>query len=444
MTWRSARRLAGSYLQRARGEGVGAVLVRGFGGTLGVNLVGSGVAFLTQVLLARLMGASGYGVFVYAFTCTYLLTLVTRLGLDVAALRFVPAYRATGEWGLLRGFLRSGERISLAISVSVAVVFAVAVWLLRGRLGEELAISFWISCAMLPVFTLMQVRSSYLQALKRVVQARLSELILRPVVLAVGVLAVVALTGSVDAPAATGVNLAAMAGALVLTGYLLSRNLPPEALAARPRYETRGWLRVALPLMLVSGVGIFLSQIGTIVTGALLGTTEAGIYAAASRVALVVVFGLQAVNFVAAPTISELYAQSRVAELRRVLSLTSLCSLALAVPVVAVLVAFGEQILGLFGPRFTEGYVALVILAAGLSVNALTGSVQGVLMMTGEQGMAARIVGANAVLNVALSTFLIPLLGIAGAAVATLAAGIPANLAFWYYARRRLGSRRSG
>lgn len=439
MTWRSVRRLAGSYLQRARGEGVGAVLVRGFGGTLGVNLAGTGLAFLVQVLLARLLGASGYGVFVYAFTWTYLLTLGTKLGLDVASLRFVSAYRAAGEWGLLRGYLRSSARITLLVSVAAALVVAAAVWLLEERLGRSLALAFWISCPLIPVFALVQVQSAHLQALQRVVHSRLSQLILRPALLAVLVLAFVAAGGPISAPVATALNLIAFTAALVFTNDLLRRKLPLEARVGRVEYDTGKWLRVALPLMLITGMGIFVSQVGTILTGLLLDTTQAGIYSVASRVALVVVYGYWAVDLVAAPMISELHTGGRKAELRRVLYLTSLGGIAFALPIVAGVILLGRPVLDLFGPGFAEGYLTMVILTVGHSINALTGSVQTALMMTGNQGMSAQIVGASAVLLVVFGFLLIPVLGIEGAAVASLIVSVPGNIAFWYYARRRLG-----
>jgi O-antigen/teichoic acid export membrane protein len=258
--------------------------------------------------------------------------------------------------------------------------------------------------------------------------------------LAAGVfLVVVVFGGSSSAPTVMAVNLVAMFLALAVTTKALSRSLPPALYSARSEYKTGMWGRVALPLMLATGMSIVLSQISIILVGVFVDTTEAGIYAVTNRVATAAVYGFTAIIYVASPFISELYSQGRRRELQRIITLATCGSLAFALLFFLGMVVFGKPVLGLFGPGFSEGYVALVVLSVGQLINALTGPVKNSMIMIGYQDKAVQMMGAGALLNVVLNVILIPLLGMQGAAIATVVATTTLNLAMAYWVQQRLG-----
>jgi O-antigen/teichoic acid export membrane protein len=98
-------------------------------------------------------------------------------------------------------------------------------------------------------------------------------------------------------------------------------------------------------------------------------------------------------------------------------------------PFFLLLILLPEDVMGLFGASFREGKVALVIIAVGHFVNASTGPVGNVLVMTGHQ----RIMVLNSIgvflLNVVSNYLLIPRYGMAGAALASGASIAVYNLA---------------
>lgn len=434
-----ALKLVEPYLSKLRGGGISAILARGASGAFVVNVAGTGVNFGVQILLARLLGAQSYGDYVYALTWINILVLLGKLGLDTAALRFVSAYSGRGEWGLLRGFLRRSTQIVLGASAAIALVVAASVWFLLGRLGPELSFTFLAACLVLPVMAVLEVRVAYLQATKRVVQAKGPHTVLRPLLLGVGV-ALVALTplDALSAPVAMVVTLVATAGALALTSWYWGHALPAPARGAGAEYETLAWSRVGWSLLLVSGLLLVLNQTDIIMIGYYLGTKEAGIYATASRVATLTLFGLTAVSTIAAPMFSEFYSQGRMGELQRVVTLAARGIMAFSVPVSLVMVLFGGPLLSLFGPEFAAGYWPLVILTAGQLVNASVGSVGFLMSMTGHQGEAARVFAGAAVVNVVLNAALIPLLGTVGSALATAATTAGWNVILALYVWKRL------
>ena len=165
----------------------------------------------------------------------------------------------------------------------------------------------------------------------------------------------------------------------------------------------------------------------------------AGIYAVASRFAMLISFGLKSVNAIMAPLISQLHATGRMPELQRLVSRSARMIFVFTVTACAALFLGGEWALGLFGDEFRAGNDVLRLLLLSQAVNALPGSVGHLLTMTGSQRLAAWIAGSGALANVVLNIVLIPLWGIVGAAVATAVSTVGWNVAAVIAVRRRLG-----
>ena len=100
----------GKQWRKLKGEGVGAVLFRGASSAFLIRILGVFVGFLTQIILARIIGAEGYGNFIYAITWMGVLATVTKLGFDSSSLRFVSEYNATEKWELFKGFIRRSRK----------------------------------------------------------------------------------------------------------------------------------------------------------------------------------------------------------------------------------------------------------------------------------------------------------------------------------------------
>jgi len=221
--------------------------------------------------------------------------------------------------------------------------------------------------------------------------------------------------------------------------YWLYRFLPDGVRKSAPVYYSKEWMTVSLPLFLVAGTYLINSQADTLMIGLLLDTTEAGIYVVASRVASLIGFGILAVNSIAAPMIASLYGQDRTDELQRILILGTWGTTVFALPVSLGLIIWGKFVLGLFGPDFSVGYTALVILVIGQLVNASTGLVGSLMQMSGQQVTAFRVIGGSAVANIILNALLIPKWGIQGAAISTTVTTIAWSTILVYAAWRRLG-----
>ncbi|MGF1452298.1 MAG: oligosaccharide flippase family protein [Opitutales bacterium] len=176
--------------------------------------------------------------------------------------------------------------------------------------------------------------------------------------------------------------------------------------------------------------------------GALSTDETVGIYSTAAVLALSL--GLFHTAFVGIfmPVASDSHERGDHAELARGYLLVSRWATAISGSALLVLVAAGSWILSLFGPQFgtEDAFRALLILGAFYFSASFFGPTAAVLQMCGS----ARWESFNAIVflgfNLALNFWLIPVLGVVGAAFATLLAGLTRRALQWgqLWSRHRL------
>ena len=83
-----------AMLGRVLGGSGEASLTKRLAGTIFIiRVVSAGLAYLSQILLARWMGGSDYGVYVYVWTWVLLLGSMMDFGISVSAQKLIPEYR---------------------------------------------------------------------------------------------------------------------------------------------------------------------------------------------------------------------------------------------------------------------------------------------------------------------------------------------------------------
>src|SRR6476620_9426219 len=117
-----------------------------------IRVVSAALAYLSQILLARWMGGSDYGVYVYVWTWVLLLGSMMDFGISASAQKIIPEYRTRGEHALLRGFLFGSRWMTLAVSAVVSALLAGVVKLLSPWINAGEIVPLYIGCLTLPAF----------------------------------------------------------------------------------------------------------------------------------------------------------------------------------------------------------------------------------------------------------------------------------------------------
>jgi O-antigen/teichoic acid export membrane protein len=419
---------------------IGSSLHRRVGGAFLVNIAGIGFAFLLQVILARILGAKNYGQYVYILAWVNFLVFIAKLGLDSASLRFIPEYRTTQSWGLLRGYISWSNRQVIFFSTVVGTVAAILVTLFRYRMENGLAETVYIGCVLLPLNAYLLLQASYLQGYNRVVQSQATQVIVRPMLLAVCMIAVFLLhEGEIRSSVAMTMNMLTTIATLFITLGIVYRFTPREVSLEKAEYKPGTWYNVALPMLLVTSFNLIINQSDIIMVGAMVGTTDAGIYSVATRLSTFITFAIIIINAVVAPVIAELHSRESYRELQHLVTGVAWTSTVIAIPIFLVLILTGEWLLLFFGAEFESGYRTLILLGISKLVIASTGVVGYLLTMSGYQHKAAYILGASAVLNLILNGTLIPVWGLEGAAIASIIATMGWTITMTVIAVKQIG-----
>lgn len=411
-------------------------VVQGASISFGVKLITGALMFGLNIVVARRLGVDGAGLFFLALTVVTFASVLGRLGLDSAVVRFVASAQVSGRWSRVRGIARRAVLLAFLASLALAAAVALSAdWAARVLFDEPDLTGplLWMALGIVPL-ALTRLGAQLLKGLKRIFFSQIT----LAVVPAASIPAVLVLGGSYGTQGAA----AGYAGAAALAA-LLGLGLWRVALTGHPGAADTGDLsplmQAARPLFVLDVLNLILSWSAPFLIGVWRPASEVALYNVAHRTAFLTTLMLTAVNSIAAPKFAELYHRKDLDSLGSTARNSARMMALLALPVLLVFVAFPGFVMGLFGPGFEVGAGVLVILAVGQFVNVSTGSVGFVLIMTGRERTARTNAAVAAGVSIALQVVLIPRFGAYGAAVATAVSVAMLNLTAAYLVYRSLG-----
>jgi O-antigen/teichoic acid export membrane protein len=417
-----------------------AAVTRRLAGTIFViRVLSAALAYLAQILLARWMGGSDYGVYVYVWTWVLLLGSMMDFGMSSSAQKIIPEYRAGGEHALLRGFLSGGRWMTLAVSAAVSVLLAGFVKLLSPWIEPGAVVPLYIGCLTLPAFVVANTQDGIARAHDWMQLGLMPQFIVRQALIIGFTAGAFALGVHLGATTAMLASAGAVWIAMIGQMTVLNRRLAGHVAPGPKAYDIRGWLAISLPILLVEGFYLLLSYTDVLVLQQFRSSEEVGVYFAVVKTLALVSFIHYAMSATTAHRFAEYHAQGDrerlSAYVMHAINWTFWPSLAATM----ALLAFGKPLLWLFGARFVVGYDIMFIAAIGLVVRSAIGPVERLLNMLGHQHICALAYALAFVMNVVLCVALVPRFGGHGAAAATsLSLTFETVLLFWIV-RRRLG-----
>ncbi|TKT70658.1 lipopolysaccharide biosynthesis protein [Afipia massiliensis] len=404
-----------------------------------IRVLSAGLAYFSQVLLARWMGGSDYGVYVYVWTWVLLLGSVLDFGIAVSAQKIIPEYRASGELSLLRGFLSGSRWITLAASTAIALALAALVKLLSPWIDANTVSPLYIGCLTLPAFVVANTQDGLARSHDWMRLGLMPQFIVRQTLIIGFTAGAVVLGMNLGATAAMIASAAAVWIAMLGQLIVLNRRLNASVDPGPKTYDFRNWLKVSLPIMMVEGFYLLLSYTDVLVLQQFRSSEEVGVYFAVVKTLALVSFIHYAMSATTAHRFSEYHASGDKERLSAYIAHAIKWTFWPSVAATAVLLALGKPLLWLFGPQFTAGYGIMFVAAIGLIVRSAIGPVERLLNMLGHQNMCALAYALAFLVNLVLCVLLVPKFGGYGAAAATSIALVFETILLFWITRRRLG-----
>jgi O-antigen/teichoic acid export membrane protein len=393
-------------------------------------------------MLARWLGAEQLGVYVVAFSLALLLSAMGELGFGSAAIRFIPQARAEGDMGLLRGFLRSSCAAVAIGSTGFCLLGIVAAVSFDTLQPTTSLVPLIVACLMVPLMAFLHLFAAVANGFGWIGSAFIPSNVARPL-LAMVVIAALWQSGHELAPFSA---LLVQSGAVLLCALALGvliRSRTPCLAGIVPEYRTKLWVQTALPLLVIGLFTQYFPEVTTLLLGVYLPSAEVGVFNAAYRIALLIMFGLSAVDAWFMPAAAGLQSQGDRAGLQRLALKVAKLRLFGALVAVVALAVFGRQALSVFGEEFKTGYAVLLLLGVAHLVHAAAGPVTALLSVTGYQQRCIPVFACALGGTVLLIALLVPSFGIEGAAASVLFVTLGWSVWLHILVRGHLGIRAS-
>lgn len=394
-------------------------------GLLGGDLFAKAGLLLSFAILARLLGESAFGLVAWSQAIVAYASIAVDFGLSAFGTREVARQPETARW-YWNSILRL--RLGLALLVIFLIVLGGAIFLDdRTQFAVLLASSCWLLPCALGSEWLVQAahRGAWIGLLRLTISLGLL------------LLTWIWSTGRESVVTAAALRFGAEWGGVVV-GLIMTRKIFAAQLAVASGLAGPQTIKAAAPLMLsVLFTSVYAANFDTILLGLFHPSAQAGWYAAAQRLYLMLAVIPKLMLTLYYPRFARAHAAGGPTALQQDFTTLLKTSSMLGLPVIALTLVLAPDIITvLYGPRYQPSAVLLRLLAAA-ALPLLWGSGLPSLLMAARQERAAlHCFGIATILNLTLNLALIPQFGGAGAACVTFLAETSVLLTGAYYARR--------
>ena len=395
------------------------------------------ILLVLYVVLARVLGASGLGVYAFAISLVTLVSILSELGFPLLVEREIAKSSASNEWGHGKGMIYVAGVAQLVVGGASCVLLVA----LSGFFEHSLSIV--IAALLIPLLGLFRVGCHVLSGAHEIVLSRLMEYGVRPLLVMVSVVLAFLINPEWRTPeAALTIQVIVIFVTLLVLYLIIQRVVPTPMRRSNARFRLGAWWRSAVTLTFGVAAVTINTQFDVIILGWFYPSSDVGIYRIASQGAALIGLAFLAANMYLSPQFSKLWAGDRRSDLQRLVTQAVRWVSIISIATAALLGWVGEWLLGtFFGEAFVVGYMPMMVLACGYVIASISGAFGSLLNMTGHEREAAKAIAVGAVVNVVLSLALVPPFGMEGAAYGTLIAALVWHLLLSRGIRRTIGIR---
>jgi len=416
-------------------------ILTGSAWALSARVIATAMGLVTSIIIARFYGAEVMGIVAVLNSFLMLATLFTVLGTGTSILRLIPEYMVRHSPTAAFRLYRKTQYFVAGVSLITSALLFLGSGVIADRVFSKPHLQFYFALAALFIFfqSLMDLNTQAIRGVRLVRVFAFMQILPSLSKLAI-LIPITIFCFHPDNPVYAmfaSIAITALAGALIMDRTFKQKTSPHDVLHPMPMKEI---LSISLPMLMTAGMFFLLKQIGVIMLGMYRPESEVGYYAAAVKLAALTAFVFQAINSMAAPKFSELFHTGKIDELFDVARKTAKLMFWTTAPIIVFLIVLGRPVLSLlYGDDFAVAYGVMVILVTGQFINGACGSTGIFMNMTGHQKALRNIIAGAAILCVVLNLALTPVLGMAGAALATIAGIICWNFAVLIFMKLKFG-----
>ena len=369
------------------------------------------------IYAARVLGAGEYGVYSYALGLAGFFTLFADVGINSILTRESAKKPEVADQYFATSFVL---KFFLLVVTALAVIFLAP--LFSNIEGAKVILPF---VALLTVFDNMrEFCNAFFRAKERMEWEAITTVVMN---VAITVIGFFALSYAATAKSLT-ISYVSSVGLGMAIGILIIRKQFSKLIADFDRSLMRPIIRAAWQIALLGLLGVFMLNVDMVMLGWLKTSEDLGYYSAGQKI-VQVLYTIPAILASATfPLFSRLVATGEKVHLKHVVEKTLEGTLLIAVPIAVGGIVLAESIIRfVYGNAYIPSVLTFQILL-GTVLFIFPGIITGNLIFAyDQQRKILKYTGLTSLGNVIFNVLLIPPLGIAGAAIATLAMQIMYN-----------------
>ena len=328
-----------------------------------VQMMSACGAFFLNVIIARHLGVTGTGVYYTVISIVTAGFVVSRFGLDLAAMRYISRSIISNEVAIIK---KTYKLCALFILVFASLI-SLSIFILAEKISvnlfnnPELTIYVKICSFSIVPMSLVFLYGQMLRAVNRTKLSQLVNFTLNPFT-ALALLLVIVTFGklSLELTLLTyniGAVVALFFGIYFWHKQLRQMGDDTSVNAAAP--SGLEILKSASPMFWVTVVGFVSSWASITILGLLAKQDEVGIFSVAFRTAFAATFFMKAFGVAIAPKAAKLHHQGNMEALEKIIKKTTRLMIALALPALIILIIFSKFIMGLYVDDVIVGSICL-------------------------------------------------------------------------------------
>ena len=287
--------------------------------------------------------------------------------------------------------------------------------------------SLMIGIIIIPIYALNVFFRAVLQGQNKIYSSVVPDVLIRPILLLLSLILLPFLGLEITATSLLNTLFIILFGTLIFSILRTQKNITDEG-----RLVKSNWLKQALILLPIGLISTVNERIDVIMITKTLGPEANAVYSVAFKFALFSGFGLVILNQVMVPQYALYFKKNTTINLLQdKIKVNVRLSFVLSLAVVLFLLLLGKDLLNWFGKpteNYALGYTTILILAFGQLFNVAVGSTGYILTMAKKESLVMLSIGIGVLTNILLNYFLVPIMYIEGAAIATSASIIVWNI----------------
>ena len=415
-------------------------LIKGASSTFLLKIVGLLVGYGLAIFITNKFGAFVFGQYVTALLIVEILSIISRLGIDTALVRFISRYVHKGASSLINQlFFKSIALVTLSAVVFTLLLLFFSDYIANFmNLDEEYLLI--VSFSFIPL-VLFHMNTQAIRGLKQMMSFSFLNNVAITLFTFILMVVLVAFSSSEKLPIYAYVMSVFV---MTISSYFLwffhrAKIVDSKQNNSESELSTKALFKVSIPLLLGQSMMLIMGKVDLFMLANMTSSDKVGIYNIVLKLSMLAYMGLMAVNSIAAPKFSEIHSSGDIDALKKIVQQSTKTIFWVTFPVILLFLIFPDTILGVFGDEFKLAAMALIILSISKMFSAISGSVGTFLQMVGKQNVFQNILIFTAIINIVLNYLLIPKYGIDGAAFASAISGVIWNVLMIIYIKKNFG-----